>query len=163
MHPQIQEIFDDAENRYLKSEELKFITQYVDSLPERLEVYRTLRDREIEIMQWVVDQLQAQMPQEPQEIIERSVKNALLMLRYCSMGMLLNDETFIQERFLNWVSQGIKVYNTEEVDASLYRLLNQQLLKVLGVQQMRFLSPMLKMAQNALLPAEPTNSLAIGW
>jgi hypothetical protein len=163
MHLQIQEIFDNAENRYLKPEELTVITQYVDSLPERLELYRSLRDREIEIMQWVVDQLQAEMPQEPPEIIERSVKNALLMLRYCGMGMLLDDETLVQERFLNWVSQGIKVYNTEKIDTCLYQLLNQRLQTVLGAQQMKFLSPLLITAQTALLPTEPTNGLAIGW
>jgi hypothetical protein len=163
MHPQIQEIFDDAENRYLKPEELKLLAQYVDSLPERIDLYRTLRDRELEIMQWVVDQLQAQFPQEPQETIERSIKTALLMLRYCGMGMLLNDETLVQKRFLSWVSQSVKIYNTEKIDTSLYQLLNQRLQRMLGVQQMKFLSPMLTATQTALLSAEPSNELAIGW
>lgn len=164
MHPQIEAIFDDAETRYLKPEELKLITQYVQSLPERLEVYRTLRNQELEVMQWVADQLQAQMPQEAQELLERSIKNALLMLRYCSMGMLLNDEALVKERFLRWVSQSAEVYNTEKIDTALYRFLNQRLAKVLGAQQMSFLSPMLEMAQNALLPqSEPANGAALGW
>jgi hypothetical protein len=162
MHPQIQAIFDDAENRYLKPEELQVIAQYVDSLPERLELYRTLRDREIEIMQWVVDQLQAQVPQAPLEIVERSVKNALLMLRYCGMGMLLDDETIVHNRFLTWVSQSAKVYNTEKIDTYLYQLLNQRLQTVLGAQPMRFLSPTLITIQTALLSAEPTHGMAIG-
>jgi hypothetical protein len=151
MHPQLEEIFDEAENRYLKPEELQLITQYVGSLPERLETYRTLRDRELEVMQWVADQLQAEMPQEKVENLERSLKNGLLMLRYCSMGMLLNDETFVKERLISWVSQTVKVYNTQAIDTVLYRLLNQQLSQVLSSKQISYLAPLLKLAQNALL------------
>lgn len=162
MHPQIEAVFDNAETRYLKPEELRLITQYVQSLPERLAVYRSLRDQELEVMQWVADQLQAQMPQEEQELLERSIKNALLMLRCCSMGMLLNDEALIQERFLRWVSQSAKVYNTEKIDTTLYRLLNQRLTKMLGAKQMSCLSPMLTIAQNALVSqSEPVNGAAI--
>jgi len=164
MHPQIETIFDAAETRYLKPEELKLVTQYVESLPQRLDTYRNLRDQEMEVMQWVADQLQAQLPQEEKELLERSLKNALLMLRYCSMGMLLNDEGLVRERFLNWVSQSTKIYNTEIIDTHLYRLLNQQLSRVLGSKQMNILSPMLTMAQTALLPQpEPANGAAIGW
>lgn len=159
MHPQIEAIFDDAETRYLKPEELKFVTQYVESLPQRLDTYRTLRDRELEVMQWVADQLQLQLPEEDQELLERSIKNALLMLRYCSMGMLLDDEALVRSRFLSWVSQSNKVYNTQTIDTHLYRLLNQQLAKILNPKQMGFLNPMLTMAQAALLPCpEPANA-----
>lgn len=164
MHPHLETIFDDAENRYLKPEELRCVTQYVESLPMRLETYRTLRDQELEIMQWVADQLQAQLPQEKQENLERSIKNALLMLRYCGMGMLLNDEAFVEKHFVNWVSQSIKVYNSEKIDLLLYRLLNQHLKQVLGANQMSILSPMLTRVQSSLLShSEPMNGVAIGW
>jgi hypothetical protein len=164
MHPQIEGIFDDAETRYLKPEELRLVTQYVESLPERLDVYRNLRDQELKIMQWVADQLQGQMPQEDPALLEHSIKQALLMLRYCSMGMLLQDEALVKERFLKWVSQSIKVYNTEKINPPLYHLLNQRLAAVLGSKQMSLLGPMLVMAQNALLPqSETTNRAAIGW
>lgn len=164
MHPQLEAIFDEAENRYLKPEELKLINQYVESLPARLEAYRNLRDQELEIMQWVADQLQTQFAQEPVEHLERSLKNALLMLRYCSMGMLLDDEAFVEDRLLSWVKQTVKVYNTEKFDIALYRLMNQRLTQALGAKQMSFLSPILAMAQNALLSSsEPANGVAIGW
>lgn len=163
MHPQIKVIFDDAESRYLKPEELKLVTQYVDSLPERLETYRNLRDHELEIMQWVADQLQAAMPQENQETLERSIKKALLMLRYCAMGMLLNDEDFVKERFLSWVSETTKVFHSQPIDLKLCQLLNQRLSQVLGSKQMSCFAPTLLMAQKALLPQpESANGVAIG-
>jgi hypothetical protein len=151
MHSQIAAIVSDAENRYLKLEELKLITQYVASMPERLDAYRNLRDRELEVMQAVVDQLQAEFPQESEANLERSIKHALLMLRYCALSLLTNDETLVQHRFLDWVIPLAKVYETKAIDAKLYRLLNQQLSKALTAKQMSYLSPSLSLAQEALL------------
>ncbi|MBD2070701.1 hypothetical protein H6F93_24840 [Leptolyngbya sp. FACHB-671] len=150
MHPQLEAIFDEAENRYLKPEELNLLGEYVDSLPERLEAYRNLRDRELKIMQSVADQLQLELPQQKVEMLERSIKNALLLLRYCAMGMLLNDETFVKERLLGWLSQTIQVYDTRSIDAVLYRLLNQRLKQALNPRHLTLLSPMLLLAQNTL-------------
>jgi Phycobilisome protein len=162
MHPQITTVFDDAENRYLKTEELKLISQYVASMPDRLDTYRNLRDRELEIMQPVVEQLQVELPQESEENLERSIKHALLMLRYCALSLLLNDEGLVQRRFLSWIGPLTKVHDTKTIDAKLYRLLNQQLSKVLNPKQMSYLSPSLALAQEALLSqAQPTNAVAM--
>jgi Phycobilisome protein len=151
MHPNLETIFDEAENRYLKPEELGVINQYVESLPERLATYRHLRDQELNIMQKVADQLQIEMPQEKVESLERSIKNALLMLRSCSMSMLLNDESFIRERLLSWVGKTMQVYDTKAIDVVLYRLLNQQLAQTFTARQISFFQPMLTLAQTMLL------------
>lgn len=151
MHQQLETLFDEAENRYLKPEELKLLSQYVESLPQRMETYRLLRDQELEIMQQVADQLQAALPQEKTEVLERSIKNALLMLRYCAMAMLLNDDSFVADRLLSWLSRTVQAYDTQKIDATLYRLLNQRLTQVFSPQQMSFLSPPLILAQKSLL------------
>lgn len=154
MHPPIQAIFDDAENRYLKSEELTVLNQYVQSLPNRLEMYRLVRDQEIEWVQQVANQLQAEMPQEPVENLERSLRNALLVLRCCAMGMLLNDESFVEKRLFSWFSATSSVYNTRSIDAALYRLLEQTLSQALAPNQLDLLSPLLNQAQALLLQEE---------
>jgi hypothetical protein len=151
MHPQINAIFDEAEKRYLKPDELDVLNHYVNSLPERLETYRRLRDLEVDIMQPVADQLQSALPNEKQEDLERSLKNALLMLRYCAMAMLLNDDTFIQERLLSWLEKSAQVYKTYSIDSTLYRLLNQRLSQTLTPQQLNLLKPPLALAQSSLL------------
>ncbi|MBD2076033.1 hypothetical protein H6F86_19600 [Phormidium sp. FACHB-592] len=159
MHPQIETIFDEAEHRYLKSEELGLINQYVHSLPERIDVYRALRDRELEIMQQVADQLEAALPNETVENLERSLKNALLLLRYSAMGMLLNDEMFVQERLLNWLTKTISIYNTQAIDTALFRLLNQRLTQALTPKQINLVGPYIAKVQTAMLQA-PTLSSA---
>ncbi|HEY9627779.1 MAG TPA: hypothetical protein V6C84_10795 [Coleofasciculaceae cyanobacterium] len=164
MHPQIEELFDDADTRYLKIEELRLVAHYVSSIPERLATYRSLRDCDLEVMQWVANQLQAELPQESEATLERCVTNALLMLRHCAMAMLVNQESIVKERFLNWVQPTVEVYNTRAIDARLYQLLNQRLNQTLG-KRMELLSPMLLMAQKALVPekVESVNGVAIGW
>ena len=160
MHPQLAAVLNEAENRYLKPEELKLLVQQVASMPERLDTYRNLRDRELEIVQAVADQLQAALPEEPEENLERCLKNALLMLRYCALSLLINDEDLLERRFLSWVSPLAKVYDTKSVDAKLYRLLNQQLAKVLSAKQLSHLSPSLALAQEAML--SQTQTPAVG-
>lgn len=155
MHPQIEALFDQAESRYLKPEELGLLNQYVDSLPARLSAYRALRDHELEIMQAVADQLQAEMPQEQIEHLERAIKNALLTLRYCAMGMLLNDDTFVRERLVSWLGGTMSLYNSQPINMVLYRLLNQRLSAVLGSAATSLLTPHLLMAQTLLHELTP--------
>jgi Phycobilisome protein len=168
MNSQIEAAFDDAENRYLKPDEIGLISQYTQSLPARLEAYQSLRDHELEMMQWVADQLQAEMPIEPEENLERSLKNALLMLRCCGMAMLVNDQRLIRDRFLSWASSMTKVYESQLIDTTLYGLMNHRLNQVLGKERMSYLMPMLTFAQDSLpsilaQPEPEENGIAIGW
>jgi hypothetical protein len=155
MHPQIEALFDEAESRYLKPEELGLLSEYVQSLPVRLLTYRTLRDRELDIMQPVADQLQMELPQEKIENLERAIKNTLLTLRYCAMGMLLNDETFVKERLVSWLGGTMTLYNSQAINSTLYRLLHQQISQVLGTQATSLLTPHLLMAQTLLHELTP--------
>lgn len=162
MHPQIETIFDEAENRYLKPEEVAVLSQYITSLPARLATYRALRDNELTVMQAVADQLVAAMPQEKTEKVERSIKNCLLALRYCAMGTLLNDEKFVRNRLGGWLEQTSQVYDSQAIDAALYRLLTQELGRVLKPEQVALLRPMLAIVQEVLQIKEP-QAAGLGW
>lgn len=165
MHPQLNAILDEAENRYLKPEELAVLSQYVNSLPERLATYRTLREREIDLMQQVANQLQQEMPHAESEQLERCIKHALLTLRCCSMAMLMNDESLVNGHLTSWLSEMVKVYQTQAIDAAILRLLRQQLNQTLNPQQMAFLNPMLSLAHNIISGDQDENLTAavLGW
>jgi len=150
MHPQLEAIFDDAESRYLKQDELQVLGQYVDSLPIRLNAYRTLRDRELEVMQPVADQLQAQLPNEKIENLERAIKTAMLTLRYCAMGLLLNDQSFAQDRLISWLGGTMRLYNIQSINTMLYRLVHQHLSQVLSPQELNLLTPYLTLAETLM-------------
>jgi len=164
MHPQLESVFDEAENRYLNSNELGVLSQYVSSLPERLDLYRVLRDREVEVMQSVADNLMTVLPNQKPAALERSIKNALLVLRYCAMAMLLEDVSFVEDRIRGWLKESMQAHNTLTIDNKLYQLLDQQLAKTLNPQQLALLQPMLTLAQNSLLGSEePLTAAALEW
>lgn len=151
MHPKLEAIFNEAESRYLKPEELKIISQYVESLPSRMETYQQLRDKELEIMEAVASQLEAQQPQSKTSDLERSLKNAMLMLRYCGIAMLLNDESFVKERLLGWLDGIVETYNSSQIETKLYRLLWQQLSEVMSKEQLNLLKPSLTIVKETLI------------
>lgn len=160
MQSNLEALFNEAETRYLKAEELQLLNQYVSSLPNRIDAYRALRDREIDLMQWVADQVQGMLPNEKVETLERSIKNALLVLRYSAMGMLLNDETFVQEKLQGWLTQTMRVFNTQAVDTALYQLLDRRLAEVMTPQQTGLLSSHLARAKAVVLQETPTATSA---
>ena len=159
MNIPITALFDAAETHYLKPEELGVVNQYMSGFPARLEAYKSLRDRELEIVQWVADQLQVRHPQEPIDLLERSLKNAMLVLRDCAMAMLLNDPTYVQTHLLTWLSSTMSAHPTQAIDLTLHQLLNQRLSQKLDPAHWKLLGPHLAPAQTALLqspiPASP--------
>ncbi|OUC14765.1 MAG: hypothetical protein B0A82_10570 [Alkalinema sp. CACIAM 70d] len=108
MHPVIETLFDEAENGYVPPGTLAEMNQYMKSLPERLAAYRTLRDREIQVMQKVVDELQSQFTGEPVERLEQSLKTGILVVRHCAMAMLMQDERYLEERLMTWLEETTK-------------------------------------------------------
>lgn len=160
MNPNIEDMFDEAENRYLKPEELNHLNQYVDSLPSRLETYRSLRDQEISIMQKVADHLEEKFPNEEIAILERCLKNSLLILRYSAMGMLLNDENFLKNRLINWLEGTAKAYQTEAIDQELYHHLNDCLGETLTTNQVALLNTHLLLAQSVLVGQKQAHAIA---
>ena len=157
----IEAVFDEAENRYLKPEELKEVTHYVASLPDRVDAYRAARDSELTVMQQVADQLQADLPNASVDAIEQSLKNGILVLRYCAMSVLLDDETFVQTRLLNWLAESIQGQNARAIESLIYPLMTQHLAQALTPKQMKFLEPLLTAAQSALMQTAEAEMLTV--
>jgi hypothetical protein len=150
MHPTLESVFNDAESRYLNANELNIVGNYVESIPDRLDVYRILRDEEVNILQPVVDQLQKKFPTADAKRLERGIKNGILSLRACAMGMLLNDQGYVQER-IQWIKQTQKNNGLEDIDAVFYPLLEQQLNQTLGNLKMKLLQETFQQVRSALL------------
>ncbi|MEB3213116.1 MAG: hypothetical protein VKL39_17325 [Leptolyngbyaceae bacterium] len=149
MHPTIESMFDAAENRYLEQDELTVLTSYVESLPERIETYRCLRDKEVTLMQAVADQLETQFSNESQQVLERCLKNALLIMRYVAMAMLQNDPEILDQKLMAWLRETNAVYNTQAIDAALYPLISRQLASTLTASQLDLVRPYLSTAEQA--------------
>jgi Phycobilisome protein len=156
----IEEIFDEPDRRYLSGSEVAAVSQYVKSLPERLMAYRSLRDRETQLMQAVANQLEAEMPTTVTDVLEQSIRNGILVLRHCAMAMLMNDEQYLSDRLLDWLSASSQIHQTEASDAATYRLMQAHLSKVLNPNQVKLFRPFLALAQSGSSPSEPDDFAA---
>jgi Phycobilisome protein len=161
MQSPIETVFDEAESRYLKTEELRSLGKYVVSLPERVSAYRALRDQELTIMQQVADQLQIKLPDAKPGVLERSLKNGILVLRYCAMGMLLADEAFVRSRLLHWLTDSIQLHGTQAIETTVYSLTLQTLKITLTPKQMAALEPFFTLVQGAFAQPEAEDLLTI--
>ncbi len=138
---------------YLEPSELTTLSQYVSSIPERLAVYRILRDQEIAIMQPIANALQ-QHAQAPAAKLEQSLRHGLMVMRHIAMAMLLDDSQFLEQRLKGWLPDIVNSHDTQALDRQLFQLLDQQLGRVLTPAQLHLLKPGLAQVE-ALITASP--------
>ncbi|WP_009630670.1 phycobilisome protein [Synechocystis sp. PCC 7509] len=150
MNANIQSLLYDADERYLKSGEIGALKSYTSSLSQRLETYELLRDQETTIFQPIANQLLASFPDQ-QHDLERSLKNWLAVLRYCTMAMLLNNSEFLERRLLEWLTDIVRVHRTQAIDTALYEGLEKQIPQILADNQYSLLQPFLAQAAASLL------------
>jgi hypothetical protein len=148
-------LFDAPDKQYLDASDLSTLSQYVSSIPDRMAVYRTLRDQEIAIMQPIADALQ-QQGGHPEALVEHSVRNGLMVLRYAAMAMLLDNEGFVEDRLQGWLPEMVKAYETQAVDQQLFQLLQVQLGKVFSPPQLNLLKPSIEKAQSLMFNQRET-------
>lgn len=160
MQSPLEGVFDEAENRYLKPEELHAIGQYVASIAERMNAYRALRDHEIDLVQRAADELQLELPSIEILTLERTIKYGMLTLRQCAMGMLLNDAEYVQKRLLSWLKDAIALHNDQEINAVFFRLIQQQLRVSLNAHQVALLEPFLSLV-DSVTPAQEEEMLTV--
>ena len=151
MIPKIQELISQAQDRYLVTDELDLMESYISSLPDRLKLYKLIRDREINILQEVADQVPKEMPNVTVEDLEMGIKNLILVLRYCSMAMLLNDQNFLKQRLLNWLEGIMSMRDMRRLNETLYKLLNQGLRQHFSPTQLAMFQPLITAAQVTLI------------
>ena len=150
MHPDIKTLVYEAEDHYLKLAELKIFKDSITSLVVRLETYKLLRDREIDIFQPVADALVDRFSEESQETLERALKHWLSVVRYCAMAMLLNNPEFLQRRILEWLTDIVQAHQIQEMEKHLYQLLKAGLQENLTERQWALLEPFLSQAEMTL-------------
>ncbi len=159
MNTNIQSLLYDADERYLRAAEIGTFKSYTSSLSQRLEAYELLRDKEIAIFQPIANGLLASFPEQQQDL-ERSLKNWLAVLRYCAMAMLLNNPEFLEWRLLEWLTDLVRVHQTQAIDTALYKALQKQLSQILADKQYSLLQPFLAQAAASLLATENLATLS---
>lgn len=141
MNQTLDTLLKKPHNAYLRPEELNQLSQFVSSLPERVNFYRRLRSEELVLMQTVAEKLQQQFPQEAEARLTRSLQTGILILRYAAMAMLRDDPEFITRRLGSWLPEITQGYGTQTLDRAVHTLVKQNLAGRFSSQQMSLLSP----------------------
>jgi len=150
MNAEIKGIIEQAHDRYLKAEDLGAFQTYISSLPDRLTLYRLLRDREISILQLVANQLEAAMPKVETKQLETAIKHLSLVLRYSAMAMLMQDQQLVNQRLLNWLGQVVVLQEIQSLNQELFSFLSKNLGKELSRPQLELISPFLVQARSIM-------------
>ncbi len=150
MNRQLQDLVARAEERFLADGDLKVLESYVASIPDRLATYRLLRDRELDMVQAVADEASEALPGVPEAELKKALQGLLLVLRYCAMGILTDDEDLLKQRLLGWLEQ-TSGPETKKINEVIYKRFNQEVRKHLNEKQMNLLQPFITTAQVTLI------------
>ena len=150
MNEFLSQLFQSPEKRYLSQQELGVLSKMVSSLPERIKIYRYLRDQEVKLVQALVNQLSPELAKTEAPALEQAVKSIVLVLRYAAMAMLTNDTQLVQCRLENWLPAMMEAHQNQAVVQALHRGLTQALSKTLSAKQFALLRPSLDQVQSLL-------------
>lgn len=151
MNVELKAIIEQAQDRYLKANDLSALESFINSLPDRLSLYRTLRDREISFLQLVANQLEAEMPDTETKQLETAIKQLSLVCRYSAMAMLMQDQALVDQRLLKWLGQVATLQETQSLNQAMYGLFTKVLNKELSRSQLELLNPFLNQAKTTLV------------
>ncbi|MBE9222232.1 phycobilisome protein [Cyanobacterium stanieri LEGE 03274] len=151
MYPELQLLIHEAEFNYLQSNDLETFSKCINSLQGKMDIYRLLRDREIEIFQIVADKLVAKFSDSQEKALEISLQHWLLITRYSAMAMLLNNPEFLERRLLEWLTDVVEARESQSIDSAVHSLLITELKQALNPSQIADLEPFLNQAKEYLV------------
>lgn len=151
MYPELQALIHEAESQYLNEEDLNKLSLEVSTLKNRIAAYKLLRDEEIKIFQGIADDLVTKFPQENPKKIETTIRHWLVIMRYSTMAMMLNNHEFLEHRLLEWLTDIIQAHQSDAIFAAIYSLLIAKLNNVLSNDELAHIQPFLTQANDYLV------------
>lgn len=151
MHPELRNLLYTAEIDYFQTPDINKLREISSSLKIRVKTYKVLREREVDIFQPVANKLLSAFSNESPELLEHALKHWLSALRYCAMGMLLNDPIFLNHRLLEWLLDIVQAYELEAIEACAVEALENSLKQTLQPDQLELIQPFLEQAATTLV------------
>lgn len=151
---QLEKLSLEADGRYARAEELKFLKNYLAVAEQRISAYEKIRDAEEKILDQVEQQLRAKSPhifrkgnQDYSAVCRRDRKH---VLRLAAAAMLFADLEALREGFLLWYRTIIKAFRDEKVAQVTYQVLPQAVNQVLAGEEVPLMQPVMALTQSIL-------------
>lgn len=150
MYPTLLELIHQAESQYLQPEEIENLKTETSTLKQRMNLYKSLRDQEINIFQDVANQLVEKYTEDKIPLIQSSIHQWITISRYCAMAMLLNNQEFLERRLLEWLTDIVEAHQASSISDSLHTLLLNKLRKLFAEKDLVYIKPFLAQANDYL-------------
>jgi hypothetical protein len=153
MNRTIEKMFNDAEGRYLEPTEQSKLTGFAETLETRLSVMRSVQQHEEEMVENAIDTAMNEHPDMPSKhnfAREKAERDMTLVLRYCAMAMVRDDEDFLNHKLLHWFRTIVRAFEMEHSIDTAYAELMKQARDHLDGHEYEMLEPYLELVHQNL-------------
>ncbi|MDX2228759.1 MAG: phycobilisome protein [Leptolyngbyaceae cyanobacterium bins.349] len=140
----------DADGRYLDSQELQPLEQYVQSYATRLDTYQQLRDHSEKLVLMALRKLATTYPELVQQHGGRCKYDMSEVLRYIAIAILRDDETFFKDQMMVWLDTILLAHRRQAQCGQAYRNLQEAIATSLTPAAMNLIRPYLDVITQSL-------------
>lgn len=160
MNATLEQIFSEAEGRYLNDKEVKQLNLYVDSFARRVQAMQEAERVEPRWVQDVITNVWRTHPEFEQKhgyAREKCSRDVTYVLRYCVLAMLRNDTQMLTDKLLYWLRTILQSFEFSEVIDTTYRGLIDYGKEHLSRDSYRLLAPYLGLTHKILTSEREKN------
>jgi hypothetical protein len=139
-----------ADGRYLDTQELYPLEQYVQSYTSRLQTYQDLRDNSEKLVIQSLRRMAQTHPEVIQQHGQRCKYDMTEVLRYIALAMLRNDEIFFKEQIVSWLDTILVSYKKTNSCVQAYRYLQEAIAAALPAPNASLTRPYLDLVIHSL-------------
>ncbi len=140
----------EADGRYLSSQELLPIEQYIETFDHRLLAYQALREGTEPLVTETLSGLSKIYPDLVKQHGPRCQSGMSDVLRYIALSMLRDDEEFFKEQIMTWLDTILVAMRHNRQCAKAYRLLQVTIAQHLSEKSIALVSPYLDLVIQTL-------------
>lgn len=140
----------EADGRYLETQELQMLEQYVQSYGVRLETYQYLREHNEKLIVMALRNLAMSYPDVIQKYGSHCKRDMTEVLRYVAIAILRDDETFFKDQMMVWLDTILLAHKRQAQCGQAYRNLQEAITKTSPVSVADLVRPYLDLISRSL-------------
>jgi len=144
MNPTIEEMMDDARGRYLEPAEQSTLTDFAETLEERLAAMRAVEEHEQQMVDEAVETMFQEHPDAASRhefVKEKAKRDMILVLRYCALAMIRDDKEALDQQLLHWFATIVDAFEMRDLLETSYRALLESAADRLDAEHFQWIKP----------------------
>lgn len=139
-----------ADGRYLTSDEMRPLENYLKTYKLRLETYHQISQQSDAIVLQALRRFARIHPDVIQKHGQRCRFDMGEVLRYMALSILRDDEFFFQEKMIFWLDTVLRAHHKQTICSTAYRYLQEALDETLSSAQCDLIRPYINLITESL-------------